>query len=610
MQIPDEDRKELVTIFGEDVTAATIVFHQKVLAQPDRKAKELGQITSGIIEDKDDRTEAHRAIRRIFCNLMETTTENNNTITISKAYVDNKKWKRNTAGAERAKGKLGWQELGGEYLHFTLYKENKDTMEAIHFLATQLKLNIKNFQFAGTKDRRAVSVQRISVYRVQSDRLATLNKTLRNAQIGDFKYENTGLALGDLKGNEFCITLRDCHFPGEEALTTDEKVLNAKRLIGPAISEFQQNGFINYYGLQRFGSFSTGTHEVGTKLLQEDLEGAVKLILDYNEDVLAAAQGSGEDNTQISSDDRNRALALHMWRNGRSANDVLQKLPRKFSAEGNMIRHLGREKRGLKTNAHDWQGALSTIQRNLRLMYVHAYQSLVWNVAAGKRWELYGGKVVEGDLVLLGEKEEPDGAPLQEVDELGEVIIQPGVDDSAAPDGDFARARPLSKQEAESGKYTIDDVVLPLPGWDIKYPANEVGAFYKEFMASERGGGLDPNNMRRNWKDISLSGGYRKLVAKVGAALEWEVHAYTSVNEQLVETDLERLNKLKERKAEQPKAEDQNEEAGEASEEKKLAVVLKMQLGSSTYATMALRELMKAGGVKSYQADFGVGRGG
>ena len=42
--------------------------------------------------------------------------------------------------------------------------------------------------------------------------------------------------------------------------------------------------------------------------------------------------------------------------------------------------------------------------------------------------------------------------------------------------------------------------------------------------------------------------------------------------------------------------------------EKKIAVVVKLQLGSSQYATMALRELMKAGGVKAYRPEFMGGR--
>jgi tRNA pseudouridine13 synthase len=582
------------------------------LNNPHRKPREVGTISSGPIEDKDLRTKAHRAVRRIFSGRLETTTAGNNTIAISKAATGSgrdSKWTRNTAGNNRAKGKLGWDELGGEYLHFTLHKENKDTMEAIYFMATQLKFNTKNFQFAGTKDRRAVTVQRVCLYRAQVDRLAGLNRVLRGAKVGDFKYEPRGLALGDLQGNEFCITLRDCHFPGEEGLTFDQKLNNAKNLLGIAITAFKEHGFINYYGLQRFGSFATSTDEIGVKLLQEDLEGAIKLILSYSPTILATAKGETED-TKISSDDRNRALALYMWHSGSaSVKDILDKMPRKFSTESNLIRHLGTQRRGEKIYERDYQGALNNIQRNMRLMYVHAYQSLVWNTVAGKRWQLHGSKVIEGDLVIMADGETDGKDAEEEIDELGEVIIQPGADDSAAIDGDFTRARPLSKEEAESGKYTIDDVVLPLPGWDISYPPNEIGAFYKEFMGSAKGGHLDPYNMRRKWKDISLSGGYRKLIAKAAPDMSGEVRSYKAENEQLVETDLERLNKTT-AATNRGSASTENpiDPASEVGEEK-IAVIMRLQLGSSQYATMALRELMKSGGMKSYKADFG-GRGG
>lgn len=35
-------------------------------------------------------------------------------------------------------------------------------------------------------------------------------------------------------------------------------------------------------------------------------------------------------------------------------------------------------------------------------MYIHSYQSFVWNTMVSRRVEAYGFKAVEGDLVLKG----------------------------------------------------------------------------------------------------------------------------------------------------------------------------------------------------------------
>ncbi|KAE8355949.1 pseudouridine synthase [Aspergillus coremiiformis] len=587
-QVSDDDKALLESYFGGDHTTKIISLHRRAQVNEKARPSELGRLPTVVVNDRDLRIKMHQAIRRIFNSQIESSTDAEGLMTISVAANRTKRKAQGAREGGRDRGRVNWDELGGPYLHFTIYKENKDTMEVISFIARTLKLNPKSFQFAGTKDRRGVTVQRACAHRVHADRLAKLNSTLRNAALGDFEYRKYGLELGDLAGNEFVITLRECEIPGIDLQDREAASKKGTELVRSALRNLRERGYFNYYGLQRFGTFATRTDTVGVKMLQGDFKGACDAILHYSPHILAAAQEGDSSTAFISSDDKARAEAIHIFQTTGRASEAAEKLPRKFSAEANLIRQLGRSK-------NDYLGALQSIPRNLRLMYVHAYQSLVWNFAAGERWRLYGDKVVEGDLVLIHEhrdKDENANGPTTDVDADGEVIIAPQAEDSAYAASDaFLRARALTADEAASGKYTIFDVVLPLPGFDVLYPANAMTDFYKRFMGSVQGGGLDPFDMRRKWKDISLSGSYRKFLSRMGADYAAEVKLYAQDDEQFVQTDLEKLN-------------DKQDTTADADAADKVAVVLKFQLGSSQYATMALRELMK-GKVIAYKPDFG-----
>ena len=603
--IPAEDKSTIESIFGEKVAHSVFQLYGKIVARPDRKARDYGNLESDVIEDKEVRTNAHVAVRRIFQGRIETTTGDNNCITIkalpTRQKIDSRGAPQRGDGP-KVKGKVGWQELGGEHLHFTLYKENKDTMEVLFFLASQTKLHIRNFQMAGTKDRRGVTVQRISVYRMTKERLESFNPRLRQSRIGDYKYEPRGLELGDLNGNEFTITLRDCQAPGNQSSNTGVNQLERVReIISTAVANFESQGYINFYGLQRFGTFATSTSDIGKLMLQGNLKGAVDGILAFSPDALAEAENPTE-GSKISSDDLARASALDMWKSSQKMGAAIDRLPKKFQAESAIIKHLGRtdKKSGKFVQPEDYRGALSQIARNLRLMYVHAYQSLVWNSAAAQRLQTLGARPVEGDLVLVHEHDlVDDGADgAEEVDDEGEVIVRPAVEDSAAAlDEKFERARPITANEAQKGRFSIFDIVLPLPGFDVEYPKNSSGEFYKQSMVKDN---LNPYDMRRSWKDVSLSGGYRKLMSRP-VNVSYEVKEYTTDDEQLVQTDLERLQAANGMEA--TGAARSGAEKMEIQGAPKIALVLKMQLGSSQYATMALRELTK-GGALGYKPDF------
>lgn len=574
--------------------------YNKICLSPQAKPGDLGTVKASVTSDRSLRTKIHQDIRRIFGSKIESSTDNAGAMLLSAAMPNTRRpghQQGHTANPNK-QGKLSWEDRGGQFLHFSVYKENKDTMEIISFLARQLKTNPKTFQFAGTKDKRAVTVQRASAFRVDAERLAGQNRQLRNASVGDFEYHKHGLELGDLKGNEFVITLKDCKWEYQQNLSIAEKISNAKIALSRSLKDLHERGYFNYYGLQRFGTFATRTDAVGIKILQGDFQGAVEAIITFGAKSLAAAQDP--DSTDfIGGDEKARAEAIHIFQTTGNVNEALSILPRKFSAESNVIRHLGR-------NSSDFSGALQTIPRNLKLMYVHAYQSLVWNFAVGERWRLYGDKVVEGDLVMVNEHKNKliDTTPNETVDADGEVVIQPAGDDRAHDmDEVFERARTLTAEEVAGGAYSIFDVVLPLPGFDVNLPANAVADFYKTFMASERGGGLDPYDMRRSQRDYSLSGSYRKVLAKILPGYEFQIKAYEDDNQQFVETDLERMRKRPDAGL-ATKFEEQEKQPHEAD---KLAVILKLQLGSSQYATMALRELTK-GGLAAYKPDFGGGK--
>lgn len=605
----EEDRNTLNSIFGETTAKSIVKLYGDVVAYPYRKPRDHDAVQSEIISDKSKRTQAHVAVRKIFQSKLETLTmqDKPGTISVRAAPKGNESNGRRTDAVEngngaKQKGKIMWDDLGGEYLHFTLYKENKDTMEVLFFMATQLKTKVSNFQFAGTKDRRGVTVQRIAICRVKKEQILGLTKSARGWRVGGFEYKKHGLDLGELNGNEFLLTLRDCHAPNEEGLSHEQRFEALQKAVGEAARNFGEKGFINYYGLQRFGTFSTGTHTTGMKILQGDLEGAVNGILSYSDSLLPANQDTSAD-SKVPQDDIDRAEAIRIWKETGNSKKAMDILPRRFQAETSMIQYLGKRGKNKElVQNKDWQGALASIQRNLRLMYVHAYQSLIWNIIAGKRREVYGDKPVEGDLVIIGEKDEPkqeSGEP--EVDQDGELVVRPSGEDSSAPEDPYTRARALTKEEAESGKFNIFDVVLPLPGWDVEYPKNSIGKFYEELMASELGGGLDPHKMRRNWKDASLSGSYRKMMSKPGG-LKVEVKSCGDELEQLVETDAEKLLNQQKGQQEQGAGDSKDGLKGE-----KLAVVLNMQLGSSQYATMALRELTK-GRALAYTPEFSTAR--
>ena len=129
---------------------------------------------------------------------------------------------------------------GGKYVYFKLKKENFTTIKALELIAMRLNLKLKNFGFAGNKDKKAITTQACSVFGANEDKLKDLK--LSNIKIEILGRGKSPISLGDLEGNSFKIFVK-----AEKIKKTDF--------------------FVNYYGEQRFG-INCNNHIIGKYLLE------------------------------------------------------------------------------------------------------------------------------------------------------------------------------------------------------------------------------------------------------------------------------------------------------------------------------------------------------
>ncbi|KAH8152616.1 uncharacterized protein LAJ45_03457 [Morchella importuna] len=614
-ELSADDFTALSSLTTPELATACVSLYRAILSAPTPVELPTTTLTTPAIAAKEARSTLHALVRRLFSSKLETTTltgddNDENKITIKPAPAAGssrgpRQRRGNRGGARQKAPATKAADRGGDYCHFLLYKENKDTMHAVKIVQKLLGLRggaHGQIGFAGTKDKRAVTVQRCSVYRVDASRLARLNTEgaagalHAGTRVGNFGYKTYGLELGDLGGNEFVITLRECAVAAGETRPL-------KEVVEEVVERVREGGFVNYFGLQRFGSYTVGTWEVGVKLLCGDWHGAVGQILHYDPALLpsdSSADSDSAENTNTNNNNRDdiaRATAIAAFNAGDHAK-AANLIPYKYSAESAILHYFA-----ARPASTDYCAALGTIPRALKTMYVHALQSYVWNHVASARVRM-GLQVLPGDLVLIPLDSDADAPPAPatediEVDQNGEVVVHAPTASATgrrAP-GAFQRARALSAAEAASGQWGIRDIVLPTPGWDVVYPSNELLEVYQRVMAPH---GLDPLEMKRGVREFSLPGSYRGAVAGfLGGRCSVEVRGCRGV-EQVVKTDLEVL--VAGEKGGKEEKEDAAATAGDGEE--KTAVVLRMCLGTSTYATMALREFMREG-IKAYKPEFG-----
>ncbi|GMF44759.1 unnamed protein product [Phytophthora fragariaefolia] len=358
--------------------------------------------SAGLELEHEDTKEARTALHRIIAkssSCFKTKTDTRNDMQRLVVYFmpkSNKKRKRSQPQA---------------YLRF----EHFDCFDK---LSRWLHRPLSAFSYAGTKDKTAITYQHVVVSGVTPDQLLSINSAeealLAGIRVGDLKYVETPLALGGASGNRFSIIVR--------RISSESETSSIQSTLEAALEKVKHQGFANFFGFQRVGlpTSTVRAHHIGQKIIAGQWEDALRLIL--------AVQ---------TSDSKDGATAKQLYLESHDVEASLKLMPFTMSIERQVLQ-------GLKRFGSDaFQQAVLSVPFSRRVMYMHAYQSYLFNRMASLRLRMYGNKVVEGDLIKF------DGAmkavTAEEADELN-----------------------------RTHKHPLGLVHLPLPGTSVILPSNSI----------------------------------------------------------------------------------------------------------------------------------------
>lgn len=257
----------------------------------------------------------------------------------------------------------------GKYLVLELIKRDWDTHHMTRTLAKILQISQKRISVAGTKDKRALTTQKISIFDIDASEIEKIH--LKDIELKVLGRSRKSVELGDLWGNEFIITIRDIASSPEETGELLEKTTT---------DILTQGGVPNFFGVQRFGSVRPVTHLVGKAIVEGDFEKAALLYIDE----------------PFPDEPEETRKARQSVKETRDFKEGLKTYPLRLGHERAMMNHL-------IANPDDFAGAFLVLPKNLYRMFVHGYQSYIYNIILCRRIEkgLPLNQAVEGDIVCF-----------------------------------------------------------------------------------------------------------------------------------------------------------------------------------------------------------------
>jgi tRNA pseudouridine13 synthase len=349
----------------------------------------------------------------------------------------------------------------GSYHYFLFEKREYSQIRAIDQLARKLQVQSRGIHYCGTKDKKALTRQLISVRGSKEKLLERIQEFNTEEQDLNLEYLASGeerVNLGIHEKNKFILTLRE--LSEEDCRTIKEK-----------IEEIKKEGVLNLFDDQRFGYAQT-SDLIGRALLKKDLKEALLLILsscpkEPTEDLKLFTDKVKENWENVLEGDKEKTQELR------------DELPKHMREMTYVLGHLKREHT-------DLYGAFRELPKKLRTLYVHAYQSRIFN------------------KILLSMNEEE----LKEIPEL--ELIQ---EHSEFPDSIKKRLEEFLKEDELSQEdFKLSSLPELKPAFKVK---RKVKLFPEEIQVLEEG----EDELHKGFKKLILSfqlekGAYATTVLK------------------------------------------------------------------------------------------------
>ncbi|KAF4689662.1 hypothetical protein FOZ63_010220, partial [Perkinsus olseni] len=223
------------------------------------------------------------------------------------------------------------------------------------------------FTYAGRKDKGADTMQYITVPQVQFQNLffASRRGEALPFELGDPVGVQAPLTWGALEGNWFKLT-----FVGDSRIIGHSKH-------DEVLAKIRDSGFVNFFGLQRFGVPRFNSPIVGQYLEKGDvLEAVVAMLI--------GLCPKGRDWVRLKLQGGALRSVYEALGSGYEAHEMRLLLARAEKQSGDNI---------------DWKRAIS---QNQWASYVHSWHSLLWNYLVQFRVSELGVRPLRGDLVING----------------------------------------------------------------------------------------------------------------------------------------------------------------------------------------------------------------